>query len=92
MVNDDNSKTYNNRLGKVKYLVDHLNNAMKVIYILQDCLSLHDHIGCGRVGLFFANTLKRKGTSMAHIFFQLCHYDGIIFEFQFIQGSFTMMI
>ena len=25
----DNDKTYNNRLGKVEYLVDHLNNTIK---------------------------------------------------------------
>ena len=28
----DNNETYNNRLGKVKYFIDHLNNTMKDMY------------------------------------------------------------
>ena len=29
----DNDETYNNRLGKVTYLVDYLNNTMEDIYV-----------------------------------------------------------
>lgn len=32
----DNDETYNKSLGKVKYLVDHLNNTIKDIYIPED--------------------------------------------------------
>ena len=32
----DNDETYNKRLGKGKYLVDHLNNKIKDIYIPED--------------------------------------------------------
>lgn len=30
---DDNNETYNNRLGKIKYIIDHLNNTMKDMYV-----------------------------------------------------------
>ena len=29
----DNNETYNNRSGKVKYFIDHLNNTMKDMYV-----------------------------------------------------------
>ena len=36
----DNDETYNNRLGKLKYLVDYLNNTWKNIYAPEARLSL----------------------------------------------------
>lgn len=37
----DNDETYNNKLGKIKYLVDYLNDTMKDVYIPEDRSSLN---------------------------------------------------
>ena len=58
----DNDKTYIHRLGKVKYLVDHLNSIMKDIYDQKIFDHMINYLG---VGFIFANKLKRRGASMA---------------------------
>lgn len=62
----DNDETYNNKLGKIKYLVDYLNDTMKDVYVPEDRSSLNKSLMlCSGRLIFFFNTLKTKGTSMA---------------------------
>ena len=66
----DNDKTYIHRLGKVKYLVDHLNSIMKDIYDQKIVDHMINYLG---VGFIFANRLKRRGASKYGIkFLELC--------------------
>ena len=82
----DNDETYNNRLVKVKYLVDYLNNTRKNIYAPEDRLSLVESLTLWRGRFIFRQYIKNKGHMYGIKLFVLCQYDGVILRVSVYSG------
>lgn len=75
----DNDETYNNKLGKIKYLVDYLNDTMKDVYVPEDRSSLNKSLMLCSGRLIFFQYIKNKRYKYGIKFFKIAQYDGIIF-------------
>ena len=76
----NNEEIFNDRLGKVRFLISHLDNIMRLIYVPVDRLSLDESMMLWRGRLIFRQYIKNKRHKYGIKFYELCQFDGLVFR------------
>ena len=74
----NNEEIFDDRLGKVRFLLNHLNDTMRLVYIPVDRLSLDESMMLWHGRLIFRQYIKNKKNKYGIKFYKLCQFDGIV--------------
>ena len=74
------------RLGKVRLLINHLNQVMSDLYVPDENVSLDDSMMLWRGRLLFRQDIKNERPKYGIKYYELCNHDGLILR-TFISGQ-----
>ena len=83
----DEPQQPDDRLAKVRFLINHLNNTMPEIYTPHKELSLDESMMLWRGRLVFRQYIKNKRHKYGVKFFELCTDDGLVMKVQIYSGT-----
>ena len=83
----ENPKFPNDRLAKVRLLVDHLNNTISNIFTPGEKLSLDESLMLWRGRLIFRQCIKNKRHKYGVKFYELCTHDGLVLKIAICGGQ-----
>ena len=83
----DKPQQPDDRLAKVRFLINHLNNTMPEIYTPHKELSLDESMMLWRGRLVFRQYIKNKRHKYGVKFFELCSDDGLVMKVQIYSGT-----
>ncbi|MEL7307546.1 MAG: transposase [Pseudomonadota bacterium] len=75
------------RVSKVRFWTDHLNDTMRSIYVPSKNLSLDESMMLWRGRLIFRQYIKNKRHKYGIKFYELCQYDGIVLRVSIYSGQ-----